>query len=108
MLEHSTQATRATYWRKQIEAWHASNLSQHDFCKRRSLSYSQFQYWRRKLRQTSAAGDGAIRRSGFVAVQPQRMEETAELTVVLPNGVELRGVHDGNLALVERLVGLAS
>jgi len=48
-------------------------------------------------------------RSGFVAVRAQPPEDAAaELTVVLPNGVELRGVHAGNLALVERLLGLAS
>lgn len=108
MSEHSPQSARAVYWRKQIEAWRASNLSQHDFCKRRSLSYSQFQYWRHKLRRVTPADEDALQRSGFVAVEPQRMEAAAELTVVLPNGVELRGVHDGNVSVVERLLGLVS
>ena len=108
MSEHSPQSARAAYWRKQIEAWRTSNLSQLDFCKRRSLSYSQFQYWKQKLRKTTPPDEGALHRSGFVTVQPQRMEAAAELTVVLPSGVELRGVHDGNLAVVERLLGLVS
>jgi hypothetical protein len=114
MSEHSPQSARTDHWRKQIEAWRVSGQSQRAFCKRRTLSYAQFQYWRRKLGGGAAVGGGETAWSGFVAVRTQPTggavtdNRPAELTVVLPNGVQLRGVHAGNLGLVGQLVRLVS
>ncbi len=108
MSEHSPQPARETFWRKQLEAWRTSGQAQQAFCKRRSLSYSQFQYWRRKLGSQSDAQERASRRTGFVAVRPMAADEGSDLTVVLPGGAEIRGIRADNVALVERLLGLSS
>jgi len=104
MSEQQTVESRTDYWRSHIEAWEATGQSQLAYCKANDLSYSQFIYWRRKLRppeQTSLThGQG-----GFVPVThalPAMPQEG--LTVALPNGVELRGVTAQSLPLVEHLL----
>ncbi len=40
---------------KVIEAWQASGLSQHSFCKSQGIAYSGFHYWYKKYRQAKYA-----------------------------------------------------
>ena len=97
-----TAAERTAYWRAQIEAWQASGQSQQAFCQANDLNYPRFGYWRRKFRQQEEQETPAASRSDFVPVVP--LAPQPGLTVHLANGIELRGVTEQNLALVERLL----
>jgi hypothetical protein len=95
-----------SYWREQIDAWQVSGESQQAFCQRHELSYHRFIYWRRKLADQETAT-----RRGYSALVPVRYEPTlseATLSVVLPSGIELRGIALDNLAVVQQLVGRLS
>ena len=98
---------RRDYWQSQIEAWRASGQSQQAFCRRHDLNYAQFVYWRRKFEQ-STASSSAKAASGFVTVVPTMSAVESGLSLVLPNGVELRGVEASNLDVVLRLLGRLS
>lgn len=103
MSEKTTREARADYWRAHIEAWRASGQSQRSYCLANGLGYSNFLYWRRRLRsghQTHRHGRGA----GFVPVAYAVSASGEGLLVALPNGVELRGIDADNLALVEQLL----
>jgi hypothetical protein len=95
-----TSQTREQYWQAQIEAWRASGQSQQAFCRANDLNYPRFGYWLRKFRRQDAPG--ARRASGFVPVMATSGD--GGLSVHLPNGIELRGVSEQNLHVVEQLL----
>ena len=42
---------KTTYWQKQITSWSQSEQTQKNYCTEHRLSYSQFIYWRNRLKQ---------------------------------------------------------
>lgn len=90
---------RAVFWQEQIDACQASGLSGQAFCKQHDLSYHRFVYWRRKLSRTPP--DQPASASGFVSVtQAQPASINHELTLALPNGLSITGIHAGNIDLL--------
>jgi ribosomal protein L32E len=106
MSRKATSEALTTYWREQIDAWQASGESQQAFCQQHELSYHRFTYWRRKL-----ADQAVERRRMPSALVPVRHEPTSSettLSLVLPSGIELRGIALDNLAVVRQLLGRLS
>ena len=101
MNDNESPDTREQYWRAQIDAWHACGQSQQAFCKANDLSYPRFGYWLRKFRRQGRVAE-SHRASGFVPVVVA--PGGGSLSVHLPNGIELRGVSDQNLHVVEQLL----
>jgi hypothetical protein len=98
---------RRAYWQSKIEAWQSSGQSQRVFCRAHDLSYQRFVYWRRKFRHDVApASEKAA--SGFVSVVSSMPAVGGGLSLVLPNGIELRGVEASNLDVVLGLLGRLS
>lgn len=93
-----TAQSRETFWQQQLLDWQDSGLSGIAFCSQQNLSYHQFTYWRRKL------ADGAASKAvGFarVAMVPVPME----LTLTLPGGIAITGLHAGNVGLLGAILG---
>ena len=60
---------RAAYWRKRVEAWSRSGLSQAEYCRRQGLQPVSFSWWKRRLSATAqAVGRGRKRHGGQAAV----------------------------------------
>ena len=94
-----TQQERDHYWYQQIDAWQASGLSGQAFCKQHDLSYHRFVYWRSKHNRTRP--DPSAAATGFVSVtQAQPASPDRELTLALPNGLSITGIHAGNVDLL--------
>ena len=92
-----TTQERADFWQQQISAWLDSGLSGHAFCKQQALVYHQFAYWRRKLEKPVASDSLA----GFASVaMPAPVATEGGLTLTLPNGIILSGLHPGNIDLL--------
>lgn len=104
MPNKAQSATRAAHWRPLVETWRRSGQTQKAFCQAHDLSYDKFVYWRRKL---SHNGGGRRRRpsSALVPVSFAPKAAAPGLSLVLPNGLELRGLTLDNVAVVERLLG---
>ena len=101
MTDRSSTDARTQYWRAQIDAWQISGQSQQAFCKLNDLNYPNFGYWLRKFRRRGEVTESR-RSSGFVPVVAA--SEGGGLSVRLPNGIELRGVNEQNLHLLEQLL----
>jgi len=101
MNDNESPDTREQYWRAQIDAWQACGQSQQAFCKANDLSYPRFGYWLRKFRRQGRVAE-SHRALGFVPVVVA--PGGGSLSVHLPNGIELRGVSDQNLHVVEQLL----
>jgi uncharacterized membrane protein len=86
-----------------VDAWKASGKSQKAFCRANQLNYPQFGYWVRKF-FTQSNKETAPSRSGFAAVTPSTPQAATGLSVVLPNGLEVRGICTNNIACVHQLL----
>ena len=54
----STEA-KSIYWKKHINAWRTSQMTQQDYCKQNGLSFASFGYWRTRLKKLSQPQSGA-------------------------------------------------
>ena len=108
-MDHEpTPSSRPAYWQDHMERWQQSGQSQKAYCREQDLSYFRFQYWRRRFREDEQHDVQRTRPSGFVPVAPTRSGLPSGLSVVLPNGIQLRGISADNLAVVERLLARLS
>ena len=100
-------STTDTEWLERVQSWQQSGLSQSAWCQQNDISVSKFGYWKRKLETVSAAKPA--QHPAFVPVtpaqEPVEPSASSQLTVVLPNGVTVSGINEGNLSLVKQLVG---
>lgn len=96
----STQQ-RADFWHEQIRAWQVSGLSGQAFCKQHDLSYHRFVYWRKKQQDTTGA-ERPAHATGFaqVTTRNQLTGAQAGLTLSLPNGMSISGLHADNIGLL--------
>lgn len=96
-----TNQQREHYWQQIMSECQSSGLSGMAFCKQQTISYHQFTYWRSKLRQTDSGKPIERSGSGFARVSvagPDR--STTELTIRLPSGVSITGLHSNNIDLL--------
>ncbi|WP_374964424.1 IS66 family insertion sequence element accessory protein TnpA [Spongiibacter tropicus] len=94
-------------WPAQIARWQASGLSAAEFCKQHQLSYHRFIYWKRKLSNSDVGRSSKV--GGFVRVVSSGSGNTPSfpesgLTLVLPGGIQLKGLHEGNVALLGQIL----
>ena len=96
-----TKTERAQFWQHNLAEWVASGLSGNAFCKQQSLTYHQFVYWRKRLSESVAHAPAASRGCGFARVMPvTQAADTDGLTLTLPGGMSIRGLHAGNIDLL--------
>ena len=98
-----TPTERAHVWQQHINDWHTAGVSGSLYCKQQSLIYHQFVYWRRKLSAIKAypTPGEAEANSGFARVVSVPGPGTTDgLTVSLPGGVSITGLHAGNIELL--------
>lgn len=86
---------REAFWQQQLFDWQDSGLSGAAFCSRQNLSYHQFTYWRRKLAHGSVS-----RAVGFARATVMHVATPVELTLTLPGGMVITGLHAGNVGLL--------
>ena len=92
-----TTQERADFWQQQITVWLDSGLSGHAFCKHQALVYHQFAYWRKKLEQPADSDSLPV----FARVaMPAPVATEVDLTLTLPTGVVISGLHAGNISLL--------
>ena len=96
-----TTKQREHDWQQIMTECQASGLSGMAFCKQQTIPYHQFTYWRSKLRQADSDKPKVHSGSGFARVSvadPSR--STTELTITLPSGISITGLHTNNVDLL--------
>ena len=98
-----TPTEKVHFWQQQINDWEATGLSGSAYCKQQSLIYHQFVYWRQKLSSVEDYPKPAPATTGFTRVVPASDVGSGDsdgLTVSLPGGVSITGLHAGNIELL--------
>jgi len=80
----------AAEMRQLIEAWEGSELTQREFAEQQGVSYTTFQYWRRRLKEL----DG----EGVPAVVPLRVVESMPATTS-SHRIEIRVGNDVSISV---------
>jgi hypothetical protein len=106
-----TPTEKVHFWQQQINDWEVTDLSGNAFCKQQSLIYHQFVYWRQKLTSGKDYPKQAPAATGFTRVissAPRIGVDAGDadgLTVSLPGGVSITGLHAGNIELLGAVLG---
>jgi len=98
-----TPTERAQAWQQHIADWEVSGVSGSAYCKQQSLVYHQFVYWRQKLTPTDDSPKQEQVTTGFarvVSAPGVGIGGADGLTVSLPGGVSITGLHAGNIELL--------
>jgi len=98
-----TPTEKAYFWQPQINDWEATDLSGNAFCKQQSSIHHQFVYWCQKLTSDENYPKSALATTGFACVGPAPSVGHADadgLTVSLPGGISITGLHAGNIELL--------
>lgn len=105
MKSQTPSVSRTEYWQQQVNAWSKTDVSGVKFCQAHNLVYHQFVYWRQKLLKTDVdVLDSSLQPpTGFSHVSYQPGEPSG-LTLSLPNGVEIQGIHAGNVSVAHALL----
>jgi hypothetical protein len=100
----TTPQTHA-FWRKQVDLWRASNLSQTQYCKKHALKPHSLSYHKRRLETNREA----VSESRFIAVSvPAAMPASTPLTLHFASGLSLSGIAPNNLDVVKQLTAVLS
>lgn len=87
------------FWTAQVQNFYLSNLSQKEFCRRNSLVYASFGYWKRQLERGDPSSP-----IEFVEVDPELVRETAVAVTLSLERCDVR-IHNGaDPAMVERIL----
>jgi len=102
----STREEKRVYWASHVKEWKASGETQSGYCRRHRLKAHQLSYWKQVFESNSST-EQTPTCSGFVAVQVADPHPQG-LTIRLPNGLRLEGVHAENLVVVRAVISWLS
>ena len=107
-MSHSTHFDQLRqYWREHIDAWQNSGESGAAYCERHQLVYHRFIYWRRKFADLNGGSQlTPVDSTGFARVMANRVESTACLSLVLPNGLVIQNIGESNVEVVPQLLAV--
>lgn len=94
-----TSSEKATYWQQHFKNWQQSGLSQRDYCKQHKLTFSNFGYWRKRLKTGESTTAKLI---------PVSVSRPVLINVYLPSGVRIETPLHGLVELLPLLTGEAS
>lgn len=86
--------TKRSDWERRIRGWEASGLSQRAYCERAGLKWSNFDYWRRRIKTVAGIGRPAskpavAKRVTLVPVKVKSRSADGELVLRSPSGWKL-------------------
>ena len=101
------------YWVRHINSWQRSELTQADYCRQHGLAPKRFHYWKQKLELSGVIPQVSRQISPplssktppkFVPITVNTPLPCEGLRIVLPNGIELRGITPETLSTIEPLM----
>ena len=97
-------------WATHIKAQQDSNLSGKAYCASRELNYDQFGYYKRKQSKTNQRIHKKSEPCGFATVSVESISprSSSALSLLLPSGIRIEGIDDGNLSVCLSLLGRLS
>jgi hypothetical protein len=94
----------ADYWRKHVDGWRASKLTQTEYCRRHKLSAGAFYHWKRRF--LSHGEDTLCRTPDIVAIPVQQItvKEARQPIVLHASGYQIELAGDFSQATLVKLL----
>ena len=98
--------SRQQFWDQHLQAYPRSGLSRMAYCREHGLVYHQLLYWQKQAASSTAdSGVAALDSPNqLIPVTLALRESPVPLTVVLPNGIQIRDIQPGNLSAINQLL----
>ena len=108
-ITEDNKAKKRAYWANHIKQWNTSGQTQSEYCRRHQLKLHQLVYWKQVFSNTpkpKVKKPVNTLSGGFVAMQltPATEPPAPDLTLQLPNGLRIEGVHASNLAVIQEII----
>lgn len=95
---------RTVHWKKHVQQWQLSGLSQAAYSKQHNLIYHQMTYWCRKFTTDPDPQSDTTNKDHFMAVAVEQPATDHVPRLLLPNGLELRGLSRESMSTVIRII----
>lgn len=97
-----TREEKRAYWASHVKAWQESGETQRSYCHHHQLKPHRLTYWKQVFKPKPETTPMPAA-NGFLPVHVTSSAPQG-LTVRLPSGVSIEGVHTGNLAETQALI----
>ncbi len=101
---------KRTYWANHVKQWQVSGDTQSDYCRHHQLKLHQLVYWKQVFNNNPDNNKDKSKPNntrGFVVVNVTPAvtnATTSDLTLQLPNGLRIDGIHANNLDLIQEIL----
>lgn len=99
----NTREEKRAYWAEVVKKWKESGETRSKYCRRHHLKPHQLIY-RIQVEESKNRTKPMPTTKGFVALQVTETH-TPGITLRMPNGLQIEGVHAGNLAVIREIIG---
>jgi hypothetical protein len=99
-MKKNQQKTRHAEWHMLIEECDKSGLSQTDFCQQKKIKLSHFYYYRSRIKAKIIPKE-----SSFTPIHLQKSYTTADVQIILPNGLKCVLPCATDLTHIKQIVG---
>ncbi|MDP7453081.1 MAG: hypothetical protein QGE95_12520 [Arenicellales bacterium] len=93
------ELTRGTFWKRHIDAWRATAMSQREYARQHELPIVRFTYWKNKFYPSTSSG-----RRSFVPVHMKGLQIPVRL--IHPGGVVIECAVGTDVSWLQSLLGL--
>lgn len=105
----TTKSDKAKFWRKHINNWMKSGMTQTAYCAQNELRIQQLHYWRSRLRLHDGTVPNELQ-DRFVPVLNDRADESTQVTclgvqIVFPSGIMIECIPTTDVHWVGTLAG---
>jgi hypothetical protein len=103
--EHINQ--KHSYWKKHIESWQETGLTQAEYCRRYNLKHHQLVYWKKRFTQTEEAISFVPLRLNALPSKPNQSENNG-LCLVIKDHFKIEINYGFDVQLLRQLIVVLS
>jgi hypothetical protein len=107
-MESGVNNQKREFWKKHIQKWQDSGLSQPAYCENHQLKLSTFAYYRNRLNQSNQESRESV---NFVSVSTAQTLKSSQslsgLQLQLPNGIRIGISSNVTEALLQMVLNIA-
>jgi len=100
LLSHA--GAKHAHWKRHVEAWQGSGLSQRAYAQQHNLVFTRFVYWKNKLQPNHR-----VSRKSFAAVKLDPVQSSMPVRLILPTGLIIECQAGTDVVWLRSLMGLS-
>ena len=99
-----SSCSKPSYWRRRVEDWSGSGLSQAEYCRRSGIPLSTFQYWKRRLGSQIGADERSIVEVPIPATSQPVLSDPKPFMLHVASGCRIEVGGDFDPVILKKLI----